>query len=121
MESYPCAQVDCQRQIKVLEIEVRLAQAQKDAAYVERNRVVAALAALAMRLGYHAGLAQTVIEGWEPEWHNAVYIDLPTGQVSWHYHDNDQPIFDFLGAYRGEWDGHDTPEKYRRLAELAET
>lgn len=113
--------IDCERTIAALETDVRLKTAQKDAAYVERNRVVAGLAAVAFRLGWRVGIAQTAIEGWEPEWHNCVYIDLPTGQVSWHYHDNDNALFDFLPSYAGEWDGHDTLEKYRRLAALAET
>jgi hypothetical protein len=122
MISAPCVVVDeCQRQIAILETQIRLAQAQKDAAYVERNRVVAGLAALAVRLGWRAGLRQTDIKGWEREWHNAVYIDLPTGQVSWHYHDRDRDLFAFLPPYQDDWDGHDTPEKYRRLAALAKT
>lgn len=91
-----------------------------DAAYAERNRCVAGLASLALRLGYKAGTALTAIEGWEPEWHNCVYIDLPTGQVSWHFHDRERDVFAFLPAYDGAWDGHDTPEKYRRLEALAQ-
>jgi hypothetical protein len=39
-----------------------------------------------------------------------VYLELPTGQVSWHLPDDGrhhgQP------AYAGEWDGHTTAEKY---------
>jgi len=84
------------------------------AAYRERNQVVAALARL-----FPSGLARTDIPGWEPEWHGCVYIDLPTGQVSWHYHDDDAHLFNGLPAYTKPWDGHDTPEKYRRLAVLA--
>lgn len=121
MTAYPCAAIDCQRQIQVLEIEVRLAQAQKDAAYVERNRVVAGLAALAVKLGYRAGTTYTDIPGWDNEWHGAVFIDLPTGQVSWHYHQDDHQLFAFLPDYPDKWDGHDTPEKYRRLAALADS
>lgn len=84
-----------------------------DEIYRERNAVVAALAKL-----FPSGLKKTEIEGWEPEWHNCVYIDLPTGQVSWHFHDNDVNLFAGLPPYEGEWDGHTTPEKYARLAAL---
>ena len=80
---------------------------------LERNQVVAALARL-----YPSGLKRTAIEGWWDGWHGCVHIDLPTGQVSWHYHDSQAFLFDGLPSYAGEWDGHDTEEKYRRLAAL---
>lgn len=88
-------------------------RAAKDGAYLERNRVVAALACC-----FPAGVARTAIEGWDPEWENCVYIDLPTGQVSWHFHDDHAHLFARLPKYAGTWDGHDTPEKYRRLSAL---
>jgi hypothetical protein len=91
-----------------------------DAVYAERNKVVAALAALAVKLGYRAGVARTAIGGWDPEWHGCVYIDLPTGQVSWHYNDRDAGLFAFLPPYAGTWDGHETAEKYRRVVALTE-
>ena len=86
----------------------------KDAAYLERNRVVAALARV-----FPSGVARTAIEGWSEDWHGCVYIDLPTGQVSWHFHDSQAYLFDGLPPYHGEWDGHDTDEKYRRVAALS--
>jgi hypothetical protein len=85
----------------------------KDDAYEERNKVVAALARV-----FPSGIARTAIEGWSDDWHGCVYIDLPTGQVSWHFHDSQAHLFAGLPPYAGEWDGHDTPEKYRRLAAL---
>lgn len=88
-------------------------KARKDAAYLERNQVVAALAKC-----FPSGVARTAIEGWSEDWHGCVYIDLPTGQVSWHFHDSQAYLFDGLPAYAGQWDGHDTPEKYRRLAAM---
>lgn len=87
--------------------------ARKDAAYLERNQVVAALAKC-----FPSGIAKTAIEGWSEDWHQCVYIDLPTGQVSWHFHDSQAYLFDGLPPYQGAWDGHDTPEKYRRLSAL---
>jgi hypothetical protein len=85
--------------------------ARKDAAYEERNKVVAALSRV-----FPSGIARTAIEGWSDDWHGCVYIDLPTGQVSWHFHDSQAHLFAGLPAYTKPWDGHDTPEKYRRLA-----
>lgn len=87
----------------------------KNGAYLERNRLVAALATC-----YPAGTARTAIEGWAPEWHGCVYIDLPTGQASWHYHDSQHTLFAHLPPYAGTWDGHTTEEKYERVARLNE-
>lgn len=88
-------------------------EARKDAAYYERNQVVAALAKC-----FPSGVARTAIEGWSEDWHGCVYIDLPSGQASWHFHDSHAHLFADLPSYAGTWDGHDTPEKYRRLATL---
>ena len=90
-------------------------EARKDAAYLERNQCVALIATMAHALGHWAGIARTAIEGWSEDWHGCVYIDLPAGQVSWHYHDSQAYLFAHLPPYCGEWDGHDTPEKYRRV------
>jgi len=86
----------------------------KDDAYLERNQVVSALSKC-----FPSGVARTAIDGWSEDWHGCVYIDLPTGQVSWHFHDSQAYLFAHLPAYQGSWDGHDTPEKYRRLAAIA--
>lgn len=83
----------------------------KDGAYLERNRIVALLASI-----YPSGTAITAIPGWDAEWHNCVYIELPTtGQVSWHFHDEHRHLFHRLPAYLKAWDGHDTEEKYSRV------
>ena len=88
----------------------------KDGAYLERNKCVALIARMALAMGLKAGRAKTAIEGWSEDWHGCVYIDLPTGQVSWHFHDSHLFLFIDLPKYGGTWDGHDTPEKYRRCA-----
>ena len=79
------------------------------AAYQERNRVVQALAKMAMELGYKVGIKE------DPEDYCYVilYIDLPTGQVSWHIDTND--LVTEFPTYEGQWDSHDTNEKYARL------
>ena len=93
--------------------EIKRLEHVKDGAYLERNQVVAALSKL-----FPAGTKRTAIAGWSDDWHGCVYIDLPTGQVSWHYHDSQADLFAHLPAYHGAWDGHDTEDKYRRLAAL---
>lgn len=80
-----------------------------DAVYAERNRLVIAL-------------AKHYPHGWgkdpaEPDW-PVLYIDLPTGQVSWHFKKEDAINSGLLGGYDGEWDGHSDDEKYARLAAL---
>lgn len=101
-----------------LEDALEAMRSRKRAAYEERNRVVAAFAWMAVQAGWKAGISKTSIEGWSDDWHGCVYIDLPTGQVSWHFHDSHAPIFAGLPAYDGRWDGHETPEKYARVSRL---
>jgi hypothetical protein len=87
----------------------------KDSAYKERDQLVAALSKL-----FPASLERhPQNETWEDDWRWIVFIDLPTGQVSWHIHDSELRDFDHLKRF-GErsWDGHTTPEKYARLGAL---
>lgn len=97
--------------------EYEAALVQKDMYLSERNRGVALIARMAIALGLPAGLGRHEEEDkdWDDDWRNIVFIDLPTGQVSWHIHDSDLPMFEFLGQYRGQWDGHTTEEKYQRV------
>ena len=112
---------DCQEsahkeEIEKLQQQVADMEKRKDAAYFERNQVVAALAKC-----FPSGIAKTAIDGWSEDWHGCVYIDLPTGQVSWHYHDSQAYLFNALPEYQGVWDGHSTDEKYARLNALTAT
>lgn len=84
--------------------------------YAERNAAVALAAKLASLLGYRVGRAVTDASGWDAEWRNCCYIDLPeVGQISFHYHSSEAPMFTGLPEYTGTWDGHDTATKHRRL------
>ena len=94
--------------------EVGRLREEKDGAYEERNRVVALLASV-----FPSGVKKTAIPGWDAEWHGCVYIDLPTGQASWHYHDSQAHLFSHLPPYQGDWDGHTTEIKYERAARAA--
>lgn len=96
-----------------LQREIERVTERKDGAYLERNQVVQALSKC-----FPAGVARTAIEGWSEDWHGCVYIDLPTGQVSWHFHDSQANLFEHLPPYTKPWDGHTTEEKYERLAAL---
>jgi hypothetical protein len=89
----------------------------KDGAYSERNKCVALLAKLAIKNGWTAGVTAHPPEdkNWEDDWRTIVFIDTPAGQVSWHFHDSEMDLIEGLPGYVGNWDGHDTPEKYRRV------
>jgi hypothetical protein len=76
---------------------------QADTDYVARYPLVFRALSLALGAGYAAGVR---IDPAEPEW-PVVYIDLPTGQVSWH-----------MPQYAAKFDGHTTAEKYRRVREF---
>lgn len=85
----------------------------KDNAYKERDMLVAALSKLFPAwIGYHTD------KEWEDDWRTIIYIKLPTGQVSWHIHDSEKPLFSHLDPGLEEWDGHTTEEKYDRLNSL---
>lgn len=82
-------------------------------AYRQRNILAALLARL-----FPSGWRETDIEGWDAEWKKCVYIDLPTGQISFHYHDNEHGLFQFLPKYTKEYDGHDDQTKWGRVIDL---
>ncbi len=88
----------------------------KDNAYKERNMLVCALTKL-----FPAYLARhdENDESWEGDWMWIVYIDLPTGQVSWHIHDSERNLFNHLEVKENNWDGHNTERKYQRLLALS--
>ena len=98
-----------------LEAQLTALREEKSEAYSERNHIVAALAHL-----FPSGIARTNIPGWDEEWHGCVYIDLPTGQISYHYHDSEHQLFADLPAYKGQWDGHDKATVHQRLKSAGE-
>lgn len=85
---------------------------QCDTVYRECNMCVARMA---LNRGWTAGIGQHEGDDWGSDWRNIVFIDLPTGQVSWYIHDSDLPIFGFLPKYLNKWDGHTTDDKYGRV------
>lgn len=104
------------------DIEIRLLEKiscirkEKDNAYSERNKVVAALSKI-----FPAWLETHPAEDkeWAEHWRTIVFIDSPVGQLSWHIHFSEVEIFNHLNHREGNsWDGHTTEEKYERLANL---
>lgn len=80
--------------------------------YTERNMAVA----LAMQLARKAGYLIWVHSGDDPDW-PVVFIELPTGQVSWHVPIAELMTFfpDTPVAPASPWDGHSTAEKNARI------
>ncbi|WP_053065427.1 hypothetical protein [Micromonospora sp. RV43] len=74
------------------------------AAYARRNALIWTALALAHEAGVPAGVGHDPTDP-RPV---VVYLELPTGQVSWH-----------LPAHPAGWDGHSTPAKYARVAAFA--
>lgn len=92
------------------------ARQSKDAAYAERDQLVAALSKL-----FPSFLARhpEADAEWDDDWRWIVFVELPTGQASWHIHDSELDWFDHLDRRDGQWwDGHTTGEKYERLEAL---
>lgn len=90
----------------------------KDDVYAERNKLVCALSKLfPASIGKHEESDTT----WHKEWMNIIYIQLPTGQVSWHIHEDLLPLFAHLENKNVKWDGHSTEEKYERLLNLQDS
>jgi hypothetical protein len=87
---------------------------EKNEAYRQRNHLVAALARL-----FPSGVKRTNIEGWDDDWHGCCFIDLPSGQISYHFHDSHAHLFADLSSYTKEWDGHDKETVHVRLAAIA--
>lgn len=95
------------------------AEASKNDAYSQRNRCVALIARMALRLGWRAGVGRHVGENWEDDWRSIVFVDLPAGQISWHFHDSESALLEGLPKYESGWDGHSDDEKWRRVAALS--
>lgn len=93
---------------------------QCDAVYAERDRLVAALSKV-----FPSWLKRhpESDKDWEDDWRWIVFIQLPTGQTSWHIHDSELGWFDHCLRLKDRssnlWDGHTTEEKYERLARLS--
>lgn len=86
---------------------------EKNDVYRERAYLVATLASK-----FPSGIRKTEIEGWDPEWHNCVFIDLPSGQISYHYHDSEGWMFQWLPDYTRPYDGHDKETVHARLRDI---
>jgi hypothetical protein len=77
--------------------------------YTDRNLLAQLAAQLAERLGYRVWMGT---DSKEPDW-PVLFIELPTGQVSYHLPRSEIVIK--LEPEAAPWDGHSTDEKWRRI------
>lgn len=83
-------------------------QTRVERAYSERAYAVAAMARLALMLGYKAGMGNHIdasIKPMDDQWSTVCYISTPGGQVSYHIAPKDKHVFAGLPEYDGTWDG----------------
>lgn len=104
---------DKEREIIVLQARVKALEEQKDGAYAERNKLVSLLSKM-----LPASIEQHVMkegEDWDDDWRAVVFVNLPTGQATWHIHCTEEWMFQHLDSVGNKWDGHTTEEKYKRV------
>lgn len=102
-------------EIDRLRVELKEMTDRKEAAYEERDYVVALMVRLAGAAGWPFGLLDHEGEDWGPEWKKVVVIETPEGQMAWHFPAVRASLFEGIPAHGRVWDGHTTDEKYRRL------
>jgi hypothetical protein len=80
--------------------------------YFERDACVGLIGQLAQALGLPAGTCRAQIEA---ELQNRVIVDLPVGQVSWEYLDEDGHLFSNLPEYSQPVEAQSIQENYKRV------
>lgn len=116
---------EMERDLAEILLEVEKYDQQTPPDYESREGALVMAHAMAWMLGYRSGYRCAAAAccdtekpfdpadiGWAgdaQEW-PVLYIDLPSGQVSWH-----------MPAYPGRWDQHTTQEKYDRIRGWHET
>lgn len=79
--------------------------------YFDRNQLVKAFALAMKQKGFTVGWK----EDREDPFFVILFVDLPTGQVSWHVPCEEIDLSQWP-QYRGNWDLHSTEEKRVRLS-----
>lgn len=94
-------------------------EVERDGAYRERTRLLAWIAAtLPAGSAVLAEAPDVGVPGWR-----ILFLRVRGRQLSWHIAPADAPLLADVEQVgpddpRAKWDGHSTPEKYRRIAEL---
>lgn len=81
--------------------------------YDYRNTLIMQAVVIAHAQGFKAGykvhtpITDIIEKGWDESWGVVAYIELPTGQVSWHLESPDV-----------EYDGHNYTDKLNRISDF---
>lgn len=94
---------------------------QLNAVYRERDICIALLSMLAKMEGYRVYLGKDHTA--QPGWENVIYVEIPTGQISWHFPEHEWYLFSMHGQLHESvdnraWDGHGVEIKYRRIQDF---
>ena len=95
--------------------EINILKAQLNDVYNERDRLVALITKF-----YPSYIArhEESDTSWDDQWRNIIYVETPQGQLSWHIHESELPLFSHLTVKDNNWDGHTKEEKYQRIERL---
>jgi len=104
------------QQIAQVRAMITRLETEREAAYHDRDLVLALLARLAAASGWPVGTREDTSPAAEPRFRRVVYVETPAGQLSWHYAAEEAPLFATLPEHTKAWDGHTTPEKHARIA-----
>lgn len=104
-------------------LEIEMIIAQKDNAYTERNKCIAALANLIRDIALPNFRVFVTNhpeedESWDNDWRTILVIQKGDLQMTWHFHDSDKHLLKRLPVMSYIWDGHSTDEKYNRLLNI---
>jgi hypothetical protein len=102
--------------VEKLQGELNQAKQSKDQAYWERNQLVRFLTTVLPSFR----MIHEYDPEWDPDWMNIIVVQTNEGQLSWHIHNNELPMFKHLLLTEAKWDGHTTEEKYQRLYRLGD-
>ena len=81
--------------------------------YGDRNQAVILAAVFARQLGHTVGVGE------DEQKRPVIYIDLPTGQCSWHVqHERIERVLCIFPRYKGQWDGHGRLQRWKRIRRL---
>lgn len=105
------------------ERDIARLEKEKNGAYKERDMLLTLLTKLIPRSQVWLERHPETDTVWEDDWRWIVFVQLPTGQASWHIHDSELPwfehvrrvVFDDQSIQKNSWDGHTTPQKYERV------
>ena len=107
------AQEDAKAEVVALKqnIEQMRNDSSKNKAYREVNELASALASLFP--------SWVGVDPSEPDW-PVLYVQLPTGQVSWHIGKDDADLIEGIAREGSAWEGHTREDRSARLQALVE-